>query len=120
MKKKEEINEIIFSNDAQRKETVKNILAAKDIKRNDFWVVWIKGDGLPGNFSFPPRTTIAKVFLIFESQPINPTNIMKWRELAEGKGAFDVKVLLYEEKNGDLETFLSSWLGDVLKPQPDK
>ena len=120
MKKKEEINEIIFSNDTQREETVKNILAAKDIKRNDFWIVWIKGDGLPGNFSFPPRTKIAKVFLIFESRPINPANIMKWREWAEGKGAFDVKVLLYGEKNGDLETFLSSCLGDVLKPQPDK
>ena len=75
---------------------------------------------LPGNFIFPTRTTIAKVFLVFESRPINPENIMTWRKWAEGKGAFDVKVLLYEEKNGDLETFLSSCLGDGLKPQPDK
>lgn len=120
MKKKETVSEIVSCNDTQRKEAVEGILAAKGIKRNDFWVVWIKGDGLPGNFIFPSRTTIAKVFLVFESRPINPENIMKWREWAEGKGAFDVKVLLYEEKNGDLETFLSSCLGDVLKPQPDK
>lgn len=120
MKKKETVSEIVFSNDAQRKEAVKGFLAGKDIKRNDFWVVWIKGDVAPGHFIFPSSTTIAKVFLIFEGIPINPENIMKWREWAEGKGAFDVKVLLYEEKNGGLATFLSSCLGDGLKPQPDK
>ncbi len=118
MKERNGIPENIFSNDEEKRKLLESFFS-KYSSIDNFLAVWINGNNiLPKTIeNLPGRGNILRIVLIFEGLPIVPENLMRWRNWAAQKRAFDIKVLFYEDAKGDVEKFLENNLGDWLKPR---